>query len=86
MASQMFESEEGDSDDERIPPADQAVREPEAAAAAAVDGLIPTEWMRNITSSLVSLQTSFSLFTAQQDSNRRNRRRHTNVVSSGASS
>ena len=64
MASQMFESEEGDSDDGRIPP----------AAVAAMDGQMPTEWMRNITSSLVSLQTSFSLFTAQQESNRRNKR------------
>ena len=81
MASQMFESEEGESDDERIPPADQAVREPETAAMAVADQ-IPSEWMRNITSSLVSLQTSFSLFTAQQESDRRNRRRSGVVVSS----
>ena len=38
MAScQMFESEEADSDDGRIPPADQAVREPDPAAVAELD-------------------------------------------------
>ena len=56
MAScQMFESEEADSDDGRIPPADQSVREPDPVAVAALDGQMPTEWMRNITT-LVSLQ------------------------------
>ena len=82
MAScQMFESEEADSDDGRIPPADQAVREPDPAAAAALDGQMPTEWMRNITSTLVSLQASFSLFSQGQKS-KNNRHRSGVAVSS----
>ena len=63
MASfQLFESEEADSGGERTPSAEQPVREPDIAVAAELDGQLPTEWMRNITSSLVSLQASFSLF------------------------
>ena len=63
MAScQMFESEEADSDDGSPPPADHPVREPDTAAVAELDGQLQTEWTRDITSSLVPLQASFSVF------------------------
>ena len=77
----IVDSEEADSDDGRPPPADHPVREPDPAAAAALDGQMPTEWMRNITSTLVSLQNSFSLFSSRQES-KKNRRRSGVAVSS----
>ena len=74
MASfQLFESEEADSGAERTLSAEQPVREPEVAAAAELDGQLTKDWMENITSSLVSLQTSFSLFTKKQKSKKSNR-------------
>ena len=64
----IVDSEEADSDDGRPPPADHPVGEPDPAAVAELDGQLPTEWMRNITSSRVSLQASFSLFSQGQKS------------------
>ena len=82
MASYLFvDSEEADSDVGRPPPTDHAVRELDPAAVAELDGQLPTEWMRNITSSLVSLQASFSLFSQGQKS-KKNRRRSGVAVSS----
>ena len=83
MASfQLFESEEADSGAERTLSAEQPVREPDIAVAAELDGQLPTEWMRNITSSLISLQASFSLFSKKQKSKKS--RHHSDVAVSSA--
>ena len=82
MASQpLFEScDEEESEVEQIPAADQAVREPDIANGSSLERLnagVAAEWMRGISSSLMTLQTSVSLITARQnieDSKRKKKR------------
>ena len=67
----LFESgDEEESEVDRLPVADQALREPDLGEGSSLERLnagVAAEWMRGISSSLLTLQMSVSLITARQN-------------------
>ena len=70
---ELFGSEEAGSGTEITLSAEQPVREPEADAAVELDAQLTKDWMNTITTSLVSLQTSFAQLTKQKKSKKSKR-------------